>query len=147
MFILPIIFKGKKSTEVITEEFINAYIADFYLPEYDDDLLVVFESEVDFDIPVKDILLTEDHFVQIYFIPDEYLDDYLKVIAGDYSSTSNSYKELVLSFWEVDEKSSLYAVLYGLKKDDLEKGYVAKKIKELLPAFKLSEEIYRMGIF
>lgn len=146
IFILPIIFKGKKSTELITEEFINAYIADFNRAEFDDDLLVVFTNKIETNIQPKEVYKNGDHTVHAYSIPDEYLSDYFKIIAGQYSSTSDSCKELILSFWEIGEKSSLYEILYGLKKDDLEKGYDERRIKELLPEFKLSDEVYEMGI-
>lgn len=115
---MPIVFSDKKHSDIVDKNFINAYIADFDFPEFDDQVTIVRHREV-----------------KRYEVPQEYFEDYVKIQAGAYRETSVKYKELITSFWEVDDKSKLYEILYKDKTD-----------KELLPAFDLSEEVYNIGV-
>jgi hypothetical protein len=119
VFILPIVFSDKKYSDILTEDFINAYIADFEYPEYDDKLTVVRKSEV-----------------ERHDIPKEYFEDYVKIIAGAYNATSDKYKQLVTSFWDCDKDSKLYNILYSPDNKD----------SELIPPFSLSDEVYNIGV-
>ena len=150
IFILPMVFDNLKHTDILTEDYANAYIADFETLEFDDDLIVVYNDKAKAQLQSakalgKTTFTYKDQLAQVYEIPEKYLVDYFKVIAGQYSSISEGLKQVMLSFWENDEKSSLYRVLYAEATDDLDSGIIADKVNELLPAFSLSEEVYRMG--
>lgn len=119
VFILPMAFEDKKHSDILTDDFVNAYIADFDEPIFDDRLTLVYKDEI-----------------ERYEIPDKFLGDYFKIIAGAYNDVSEEYKQHLLSFWECDVKSRLYEVIYG--KD--------KIAKQLIPPFELTEEIYNIGV-
>lgn len=119
VFVLPMVFSDKKCTEIVTEDFKNAYIADFDNAEYDDYLTVVTENEV-----------------TRHNIPSEFLNDMILVFMGKYQETSEEYKKAVTQFWELDSDSYLYEILYGDGQTD----------EELLPPFNLSDEIYNLGV-
>jgi hypothetical protein len=125
VFILPMVFATKKHSNILTDNFKNAYIADFDKPEYDDKLTVVWDYH------------TFGNTIDRFDIPDEYLGDYVKIIAGAYTATSDKYKQMLLSFWDSNDTTILYKVLYGKDVDNVE---------EVLPCFDLSQEIYNIGV-
>ena len=139
IFILPMVLEDTKSEDIITDGFINTYIADFERPEFDDFVLLIRKDNMINTESLDMVYDSEDDLVYVFKVPEKYLEDYFKIIAGEYSSTSESYKKASLAFWDMDEKSTLYKILYGVKK--------GKELKELLPSFSLSEEIYKMGTF
>lgn len=139
IFILPMVLEDTKSEDIITDGFINTYIADFERPEFDDFVLLVRKDNMKDTENLDMVYDNEDDLVYVFKVPEKYLEDYFKIIAGEYSSTSESYKNAVRAFWDIDEQSTLHKVLCGEKKE--------KELKELLPSFSLSDEIYKMGTF
>jgi hypothetical protein len=118
-FILPMLyFKGLKYTNILNDYFTKAYIADIDHPENDGKLAVKYMTHDSIPKELGDNIYYDEYdssFIAVIEIPDKYLDDYYKILAGQYSSLSEEYKKTILSFWEEDNTSTLYGVLYKVK--------------------------------
>ena len=96
VFILPMLYdKDLKHSDILTDNYENTYIADLDEPVDDNKIIIRYDDDR-----------------QTFEMPDEYLDEYHKFILGDYSKLSNEYKQKVLNFWEANEDTLLYGVLY-----------------------------------
>jgi hypothetical protein len=76
--------------------------------------------------------LDKKHTIFVFSVPEEYKSDYFKVIAGNYSNTSQSYKDHVIKFHGLDAESVTFGVLYktGKRREELE-----EVINQGLPKF------------
>jgi len=144
-FAMPLALKGFNANQIVTDGFINAYIADIDKPEWDDYILLVFEDKREFETLQEVEYQRDDDYIYVFNIPDDLLDDYFKIIKGEYSEISEKAKQIILSFWGVEEDSTLYKVLNRVIEKKLGDRIEPKKIKELLPSFSLYEEVYGMG--
>lgn len=140
-FILPLVFDDNvKHTEIITN-LVNAYIADLEHPENDNKLTIVYETEKEGTETIKEI-------------PEQWEPDHYRVLAGEYSETSEEYKKKVLNFWEQDENSLLWAILYKEKNnairdfwtEHLQEGSTLNDLNEFYPSFRAKDEILINGI-
>ena len=120
-FIMPLLFANKKFSEIITDfdTFVNAYIADFDKPEYDNKVILIF-NEKQKELPesnmtdhyTKDIKDGETLFAYVYEIPEELGDNYALWLLGKYSMFTKDAKDAILNFWDAGENTLLYGVLY-----------------------------------
>lgn len=115
-FTLPLLYdKGLKHSDILTETFINAYIADLGEPEQDNKLLVRYATIVNLPEWTNNFKLyasKDDAIMVTYEVPDDQIENYQKILIGDYSKLSLSYKEMVLNFWEANEDTLIHGVLY-----------------------------------
>jgi hypothetical protein len=116
-FMLPILLnKGLKHSDILTDTFINAYMADLSKPEKDNSLIIRYATITDLPEWVEGQFAYVDddtaHIMVTENIPDNLTEDYHKFLIGDYSKFSEEYKKQVLEFWEADEDTFMYGVLY-----------------------------------
>jgi len=145
IFVLPLAVKGFTDNQIITDDFINAYIADIDKPEWDDYVILVYDREVALEDIAKASYKYEDYFLYVINIPDDLLADYFQIIQGKYTEISEKAKQRILQFWSQNEDSKLYKILYGMVESKLGDGIRPEKVKELMPPFRLYEEVYGMG--
>lgn len=119
-FIIPLLFRDKQFNELITDfdSLINAYIADFDKPKYDNKVIIAFrdkqknlpeENRIEhYTKTIKDEII---HFY-VYSLPKEFEEDYTLFLLGKYSSFTESAKQKILNFWNSNEDSLLYGALY-----------------------------------
>jgi hypothetical protein len=133
-FILPLLFDNNtRYHELLDQFFINAYIADMANKENDDKIHLLFADYPSLSLQQKlSDPITEyqykDGFVLVYSLDLQWEDDYIKIITGEYSAVSEKAKERMLSFWEEDNTSLLWGVLY--KKGTVVQEYFAKVLGE-----------------
>ena len=119
-FLLPLLHSASlKHNDILTDTFINAYMADLDRPDNDNKLLVRYatihqlpewaDNRLLYEAEDKSIMVTNE-------IPDKFADDYQKFLTGDYSQFSKEYKDQVLSFWQATEDTLLYGVLHKIGK-------------------------------
>lgn len=119
-FLMPLLFEDRKFTQIISDfnSFVNAYIADFDKPENDNKIILVFNKKQK-DLPelnqvehytktIKD----ETLYFYVYEIPAGLDDNYTFWLVGRYSMFSDRAKQIILNFWDADEDTLLYGVLY-----------------------------------
>jgi hypothetical protein len=119
-FILPLLFNDNtKHTNILTNDFKNAYIADIDDPSKDDYILVEFADSGSNPLTnntesnLEETYIKDDSIIYAYSIPDKFIEDYYKFLSGKYSEFSEQAKKHILNFWGEDDKSPLYRVLYG----------------------------------
>ena len=114
-FMLPLLYKsGLKHSDILTDTFIDAYIADIDKPNNDNKLLIRYAHIHGLPEWIDDQSLYEaedDSWMVTHEIPDEFADEYTNFLIGDYSKFSKEYKNQVLHFWEANEDTLLYGVL------------------------------------
>lgn len=149
-FILPMIFDDDvKYNEILTKDFINAYIADFDKPEYDDHILIACkEGKTSYDeLPKPTHQYNKNNLtVFVYDIPENHAEDYFTLIAGMYSLLSESYKQRLLDFWNQEKGSDLDKILNKIikvtKNDEVyEREIDWNNLNEAFEPFNLYEEI------
>jgi hypothetical protein len=130
---LPILLnKGLKHSDILTNTFINAYMADLDQAEYDNHIMVRYATFTDIPEWTKDSNMysskierttvsgtkkIEDYIMVYNEIPENLTEDYHKFLIGDYSKFSKDYKKQVLEFWEANEDTLIYGVLYKSGKE------------------------------
>jgi hypothetical protein len=117
-FILPLLFDNDTTYhELFSNFFINAYIADMANKINDDKIHLLFADYPSLSIqqklpdPVTEYQY-KDGFVLVCPFSIEWEEDYNKLITGQYSTISEKAKKQILSFWEEDNTSLLWGVLY-----------------------------------
>lgn len=95
-FILPMAYLNKNFTD-LDKDFKNAYIAS--IDDVKDDSKIV-------------IICGQHDEKTVIEPPNHYIDDYFKVLDGQYSKLSENYKQHLLSFWKADKNTYLYKILY-----------------------------------
>lgn len=115
-FMLAMIFNDDITyTDILKDHFINSFVSDFYRPENDGTLLVVKSIDEAPRGTINNPIVSyqnDDDFVFAYEIPDKYLDDYAMIVSGDWNNVSDEYKQKLLKFWECDQESMMYLILY-----------------------------------
>jgi hypothetical protein len=119
-FLMPLLFENKQFNKIIPDydTFINAYIADFDKPKHDNRIILVFKTKQK-DLPelnridsyTKKVKDAEVH-CYVYDIPDDLSENYTHWLLGKYSLMTDRAKKIILNFWECDNKTLLYGVLY-----------------------------------
>lgn len=155
-FILPLLFKDNdKYYELFQNFFINSYIADIRNKENDDKIHLVFADYPSLNLqkklanPITEYQYGEG-YVLVYPLENKWIDDYTKIITGCYSKISEEAKQRIISFWNEEDDSVLYGVLY--KRGDAIQKYLQKVLhlkytepfandKEWWLKYKISEEI------
>ena len=121
-FMLPMLYdQSFKHSDILTNTFIDTYIADLDKPENDNKLVVRYATITDLPswTDTYSLYTSEDESMMvIYEVPEIYMDEYGKFLIGDYSKFSKKYKEQILKFWEADKYTFIYGVLYK-HKDEL----------------------------
>lgn len=129
-FILPLLFDNNtRYHELLKNFFINAFIADMANKENDDKIHLLFADYPSLSLTQKlSNIITEyrykDGYVLVYPLNLEFEEDYEKIIRGEYSAISEKAKNRILSFWEEDNNSLIWGVLY--KKGDKVRKYYQK---------------------
>lgn len=123
-FMLPAIIKeGVKFNQVFEKGFKEAFIGDINRPEYDDNILILKEEpyiELQEDLYCTECLsvynIEDESFksnAYIFPIPSNRIDDYGKFIQGKINEFSEEYKKHLINFWDVEEDSLFYGILYN----------------------------------
>jgi hypothetical protein len=99
IFILPLLYPDIKYTDILQDNFINCYI-----------------SDVDNIEPENSLLIEFDDNIARFKVPDNFIQDYKKILRGNYSSISESSKKVIINFWNQNEESYLFSVLYKTSK-------------------------------
>jgi len=143
-FILPLIFKEFTNyNRLFNTSFINAYIADM-AKNNDDKIHLLFAEYPSLTFQellpesIEEYEFGDGYYVLVYDIPQEYKEDYLKFLTGDYSKFSNDAKCKIVSFWQIDNKTLLWGVLY--KEGNKVKKFYKDKLNENLDEFAPSAE-------
>ena len=127
-FILPLLFKNDKYPEIITNDFTNAYIADIDDQSKDGYVLLAYtENSVMNFKSVEEVYVKDNLNIYVFSIPEEYMEDYYKFLTGKYSEFSEQTKNHILKFWDENNESLLYGILY---KTDIAKKYWQEKYNE-----------------
>ena len=141
-FILPLLFeKDIKYNRILDEFFVNAFIADMANKDNDDKIHLLF---ADYPSLAFQKLLPEpiteyrydEGYVLVYSLPIKYEEDYLKFLIGDYSKFSDDVKQKIVNFWEVDNNTLLWGVLYksGVRVSAFYKKLLNKDVDDLAPS-------------
>lgn len=159
-FIMPLLFDNNtKYHELFQNFFINAYIADIANKENDDNIHLVFADYPSLKLQntlTKSISEYKygEGFVLVYPLATKWLDDYEKLIRGEYSKISNEAKKRILFFWDEDNTSVLWGVLHQegnsvqkFLQDVLGLKHVEPftKTREWWTDYKISEEMLGLG--
>jgi|GEM_PF-3078534 hypothetical protein len=138
-FILPLLFDDETKYHVLLQNlFINAYIADMSHQENDDNIHLLFADypsltfQKNLTDPISEYRY-KDGYVLVYPLNKKWNKDYEKIIRSEYSKISEHAKERILTFWDEDDTSVLYGILYKKKK------YLQKYFEEIL---KVNTSIY-----
>ena len=127
-FILPLVFDNTtRYHKLLDNFFINAYIADMANKENDDKIHLLFADYPSLTLTQKmtDPIIEYkygDGYVLVCPLENKWIDDYGKLIRGEYSTISQNAKNRILFFWDEDDNSLLYGVLY--KKGNAVQKYV-----------------------
>jgi len=143
VLIMPMAFygieHGKGDSIISTEEFINAYIGDIDEPEHDDKILISYTDTINDELTYE-----------VYEVPEEFKDDYWKIVSSQYSKISDKYRDYLLDFWEQDATSNLYQILRANltvePEVEMKKGVMRDRVTEVLDDFDIFEEVYNMGV-
>lgn len=139
-FLVPLLFSEDiKSSQIINDNFVNAFVADFNKKQYDDKIILVYSEKA--DLPAKnkvDEYKDETRRMFVYELPEAYQDDYANVLKGYWSKLSKDAKERILSFWEETEDSFIHGVLYHTPNKYIKSFY--KKYTDLDPVKDLKKD-------
>ena len=145
-FILPMICKKNTNYHsIMNNSFINAYVADYRLPEHDDNLMVVHEKPGELDCikiqPKTEYKIDDGHYAYIYEIPEKHKKDYNLILDSEYTLISKEHKDRLLNFWKETNPGRLHYLLNNELYNyvDMEKLNV---LRWAIPRLVLSEEIY-----
>jgi len=136
-FILPMVMKKDATYKDVPKTFARTHISIFDKPEFDDHIILVSSSPKDLpkcrrDLSLRGIYEEKDKaHLHIFEIPTEYEDDLYKIVGGDYPQLSEEYKRRLLSFWQEDNNSPLYGVLYHVLKLALSHNTIMQNLYEV----------------
>lgn len=99
IFVLPLLYNGATYKDVWFDNFINCYITEHDKPNPENSLIIEYDNDV-----VR------------FRVNKDRLDDYNKIRRGEYSLLSDEAKQRILHFWQEDETSLMYSVLYKTEK-------------------------------
>ena len=143
--------------KILTEDFKNAYIADVDNPDSDSSIVLLHNNpmipKLVFEPPrqvYESTPIEEDgttYNIEIYNVPEEWAEDYYQFMSGSYTNFSEEYKQRLLHFWDKDENSELYKILYRIYPDnrmelELEKDIDFDALDEFYPPPNIINEIY-----
>ena len=127
-FILPIILEDNFDVN----NFVNAYYEDINYPYVENKIHLVFDLDKEEKryINIRNKIIKNKYFYNsfvyydngnkekfIFIVPIEYKKDYSLIMLGQYSKTSETYKNKVLTFWNIKTNSSIYNILYSITDD------------------------------
>ncbi len=141
-FLVPLLFsKDTKSSQIITNSFVNAYVADFNKKQYDDKIILVYSERTELPVQNKvDEYRDAGRRVFVYELPEVYQDDYVNILRGYWSKLSEDAKNRILSFWEETDDSFIYGILYHKPNKHVKAFY--KKFTEIDPVKDLKNDEY-----
>lgn len=87
------------------------------------------------------------HTMFVFSIPDNYLNDFNKIINGKYSTITNSYKEHIINFHSLSKTSETFGIIY---KTQNRREQLELEINSGLPKFnwtKIPKDIELESIF
>ena len=89
-----------------------------------------------------DSYIDNNYYVCVYDIPEEYKEDYYKILDSKYNETSSNYYDKVMKFWQNDDKLNqiLKAYTWKFKKHMYRIPPIRYK------AFDLELEIFNLGV-
>ena len=161
-FILPLLVKDNITYDKLFENnFVNAHISHSdFLPEHENSIIVAF-SNIDF-IGKQQLLFNDEEldymlndeteeWLLIYKLKEEYSEDYINFISGNYSLLSNNAKNKIISFWNATENSLLYSILHKdatnikelIKSKNNPNNPWKRNYSGLLDKVKRNEELYK----
>ena len=126
----------------IKRNLINVFLFDEDRPEYRDHIFLLYKFKADeaflrFEEEVKWSIYYETqydadklHVMIVFRRPDVWKDDIKLLLKGKYSETSDTYKKLVVDFFQLPEFSQILGVLY---RKEFAYKIMEKKINEGLP--------------
>lgn len=124
-FLLPMLFDNKN--EICTNSYENCYFYDLNFPYVEDKIILVYNSDINENNYTKlyKSLIKNKNFHSFYTfydnankekfvftIPPNLKRDYNLILKGQYSKISETYKQKILSFWNVTSNSRLGGILY-----------------------------------
>ena len=141
-FILPLLFKDKSNFNILFKEsFINSYIADMSVKDNDDKIHLLFTDCPSLEIrkQLPDLITEYYHdagYVIVCPIPIGYEEDYLKFLIGEYSKLSLQAKNKIIEFWQVNDNTLTYGVLFktGKKVKEFYKYLLDKDLDDTSPS-------------
>ena len=129
VFVLPLLYPELKYTDVLFEHFVDCFISDIYRPEPDNSIIIEFDNNIArFRLP-EDIITEKD-----------------LIVKSQYSKLSNLSKQQIIYFWNEDNNSYLYSVLYKTQKildywtAKAGQALYPSNQKEYWPKFNVSQE-------
>lgn len=120
-FLLPILFPHITHIELFTEEFEQAYIGKLDDEQFDDTIILKCNESYDLSYIEENCigkLLSSDETLLVFDLPEDIKEEYEKFLNGEYSQFSERSKKDILNFWDTDEDSLLYTILYPEKRKD-----------------------------
>lgn len=115
LFLLPLIGIDKKV--MINEHFLSTYIIDYKFLNMSYYISIAYKKNNDLLETHKSLYGTvsklHDSNIFYYFgLPEENYSDYDKFLTGRYSTFSKEAKEKIIKFWNANNLSLIYGVLY-----------------------------------
>lgn len=123
-FLLPLMFPNNTYSELFSEHLEEAYIGMLDDDTKDDTLILKFKHDLlnDLDLQVfmeeydNHVVLDSTDNLIVYEIPEELEEIYNKFLNGEWSKFPEESKQNIIDFWETDEDSLLYGILYKTEK-------------------------------
>ena len=144
-FLVPMLYNNKES--IITNSFENCYIYDINYPYIEDKIILVYNSDIHEDNYIKlySNLIDNTNYHSsytfysngnkekyIFTIPPKLRRDYKLILEGKYSQISETYKQQILSFWNLTINSRLGGILYKNHYQQEDNDFILNKEGELL---------------
>jgi len=133
-FLMPLIYEqGINSDNTVTEPFIGAYIKDAKNKEYDDKLLLVYDSKNELTNKVSEVLTKSKHYLESYSNENNKLKVFVFDIPenkqpilelfkeGKYTQFPSLYKTNIMKFWNLEEGDDMFTyILYGVDESQMD---------------------------
>ena len=129
-FVLPMLYStDRKDSFFINSSFRNCFVGDVNHPELQNKIFLLYKYKMSIDF-IKferslelmsqyetDYDYSDEHQVMFVFnVPEEHEEDYQLFLQGRYSQFSEYLKQKILAFWQFDENSLFYSILYKTEK-------------------------------
>lgn len=142
-FLLPML--GIKN--IITNSYIDCYYYDINYPYVEDKIILVYNSDIEDNeyIRVYTTLTKSTYFHSrytyydngnkekfVFVIPPNRKRDYKLILEGRYSQISETYKQQILSYWNITSNSRLGGILYKRHYQEEDNKFILNEKEELL---------------
>lgn len=142
-FLLPML--GIKN--IITSSYIDCYYYDINYPYIEDKIILVYDLDIKDNeyIRVYTTLTKNAYFHSrytyydngnkekfVFIIPPNRKRDYKLILEGRYSQISETYKQQILSYWNITSNSRLGGILYKNHYQEEDNRFILNEKEELL---------------